>query len=173
MDSTRREFLKRSAVAGILGAAMLRDDALATIQEAVSAAGGRSPDQLAQDEDFWFQIQHAFTVDRTVINLNNGGVSPSPRIVQEALRRHYEYANEAPSRHLWQVQDPQVETVRERLAHTFGCGVDEMAITRNASESLEICIYGIDLKAGDEVVACELDYPRMLNTYRQLPLAIG
>ena len=173
MDASRREFLKRSALAGVIGAACLRNDALAEIQSAAASTAERSPEQMAGDEDFWFQIQHAFTVDRTIINLNNGGVSPSPRIVQEALRRHYEYANEAPSRHLWNVQDPQVETVRERLAETFGCGTDEMAITRNASESLEICIYGMDLKAGDEVVACELDYPRMLNTYRQREVREG
>ena len=63
--------------------------------------------------------------------------------------------------------DPQVETVRRQLADDFGCDPEEIAITRNASEALEICQYGIDLKPGDEVLTTNQDYPRMLNTWRQ------
>jgi len=137
------------------------------VQSAVRRAGDMPPDALAGREDFWFQIQQAFAVDRSLINLNNGGVNPSPRVVQDALRRHLEFANQAPSRNMWQIQDPQVETVRAGLAEAFGCSPEEMAITRNASEALEIMIYGMDLREGDEVVAAEFDYPRMINTYRQ------
>jgi isopenicillin-N epimerase len=177
--STRRELLRRgvgaalcgsfasrAAQAALLGGA-LRDDALPRVQAAQRAAAGSLPDELARREDFWFQVQQAFAVDRSVINLNNGGVSPSPRVVQDALRRHAAFTNQSPARNLWQVLDPQVETVRGRLAATFGCSPDELAITRNASEALETCILGMDLKPGDEALATELDYPRMLTTYRQ------
>jgi selenocysteine lyase/cysteine desulfurase len=173
MDVTRRTLLKRGLAVGAGAAAFLREDALERVQAAQRKAAGRGPQQLAADEDFWFDIQQAYTVDRSIINLNNGGVSPSPRFVQEAMRRHLEFSNDAPSRHLWQILDPQVETVRARLARTFGCDVEEAAITRNASESLEICIYGIDLRAGDEVLATRLDYPRMINTYKQRELREG
>src|SRR5262245_42882109 len=167
MIQTRRGFLQQAVGWGALGTLGLHEDALAIVQSATQKAAGRPPDALAADEDFWVQIQQAYTVDRSMINLNNGGVSPSPRVVQDALRRHQEFANNAPAKNLWQIQDPQVENVRARLARLFGCGVEEMAITRNASESLQICIYGIDLKPGDEVLATELDYPRMLTTYKQ------
>ncbi len=170
--SSRRQFLGTLS-AGALGALWINAAATRTVQAAVARAGGRSPEDLARDEDFWFQVQQAYTVDRSMINLNNGGVSPTVRVAQEAMRRHYEHANKAPSRTMWQQQDPQVETVRTGLADAFGCDREEMAITRNASESLEILIYGIDLKAGDEVVAAALDYPRMLNTYRQRELRDG
>jgi isopenicillin-N epimerase len=126
-----------------------------------------SPEAIAKDETFWREIQQAFTVDRSLINLNNGGVSPSPRVVQEALARHLAYSNEAPVRTMWQVLEPQIETVRQRLARHFGCDAEELAITRNASESLEICIFGLDLKPGDEVLTTNQDYPRMLNAWRQ------
>jgi len=173
MSTNRRDFLGRAVALGALGLAALRDDWQARVQAAQARAAGRSPEDVAADEDYWFEIKSAFTVDRSVINLNNGGVSPSPRVVQDAMRRHLEYANNAPARNLWQIQDPQVETVRERLARAFGCGVDEMAITRNSSEALEICLFGLDLKAGDEVLTSTLDYPRMINTIKQRGLREG
>ena len=116
------------------------------------AIGNAVPEKVAADEDFWREIQHAFTVDRSIINLNNGGVSPSPRVVQEAMQRYLQYSNEAPTHTMWRVLEPQVESVRRRLAAAFGCDTEEMAITRNASESLETCIFGLDLKPGDEVL---------------------
>lgn len=131
------------------------------------AAEGRTADELAADEDFWFQAQNAFTLDRNYINLNNGGVSPSPRIVQEAMKRHLDYSNQAPVYHMWQVLEPQVESVRRRLAATFGCDPEEMAITRNASEALENVILGMDLKPGDEVLTTRQDYPRMITSWKQ------
>jgi selenocysteine lyase/cysteine desulfurase len=131
------------------------------------AAGGRTPDELAADEDFWFAAQSAFTVDRSYINLNNGGVSPSPRIVQESMKRYLDYSNQAPVYHMWQVLEPQIESVRRRLAAAFGCDPEEMAITRNASEAMEICLLGLDLQPGDEILTTRQDYPRMITTCKQ------
>ncbi len=131
---------------------------------------GKTPEEVAQDESYWFMAQQAFTVDRSLINFNNGGVSPSPALVQEAMRRYLEHANSAPSYVLWELQEPQRETVRTRLAALFGCDPEEIAITRNASEGLEICQLGFDLEAGDEVLTTTQDYPRMLATFRQREL---
>ncbi|NIQ83611.1 MAG: aminotransferase class V-fold PLP-dependent enzyme [Acidobacteria bacterium] len=122
---------------------------------------------MARDETFWFEVQQAFTVDRTLINLNNGGVSPSPAFVQEAMKRHLDYSNTAPTYAMWQVLEPQREGVRQRLARNFGCDPEEIALTRNASESLQICQLGIDLKRGDEVLTTTQDYPRMITTFKQ------
>ena len=127
-----------------------------------------TPDDVARDEDFWAQVGRAFTIDRSVINLNNGGVSPSPGFVQEAMKRHLDFANTMPPPvALWRIQEPQKETVRERLALQWGVDTEEIAITRNSSESLQICQLGIDLKKGDEVLCCTQDYPRMITTFKQ------
>lgn len=150
-----------------LGAAVLRDDAMGRIEAAVVDAGSASPDELASNEDFWFNVQNAYDVDRSVINLNNGGVAPSPRVVMDAMHRHDRFTNQLPSRHLWDVLDPQVEPVRAALAKTFGCDAEEIAIVRNASEALETCLLGIDLRPGDEILTTTHDYPRMLTTLRQ------
>lgn len=124
-------------------------------------------DDSAGNEVFWGGIQQAFDVDRSWINLNNGGVSPAPRIVLDAMRRHVEHTNQLPARYLFESYLPQVERVRAGLARMFGCDPEEIAITRNASESMEICLLGIDLKRGDEVLCSSHDYPRMLTTLRQ------
>src|SRR5881394_1721437 len=149
--TTRRGFLESLFAVGAALPA-LRDDALPRLARVARQADRRPVADITRDEDFWREVQEAFTLDRTIINLNNGGVSPSPRIVQDAMRRYLEFSNHAPVYTMWQVLEPQVESVRRRLAAAFGCDPEEMAITRNASESLEICQLGLDLKPGDEVL---------------------
>jgi len=126
-----------------------------------------SPEEIARDEDFWHEIQQAFTVDRSLINLNNGGVSPAPAIVQDAMKRHLDYSNEAPVYTMWRILEPQKEGVRQRLAREFGCDAEEIALTRNASEGLQISQFGFDLAPGDEVLTTNQDYGRMINTFKQ------
>src|SRR5207245_8406711 len=134
-----------------------REQGLPRVLAAGRAAAGRAAAEVAADEDYWREIQQAFTVDRGLINLNNGGVSPSPRVVQDAMRRYLELSNEAPVYTMWQLLEPQVESVRKGLAAAFGCDPEEMAITRNASESLEICLLDLDLKPGDEILTTNQD----------------
>jgi len=163
---TRREFIRTIAGASAALAAY-RQGGIDRVLAASRSAGDTSPNEIAKNEDFWREIQEAFTVDRSLINLNNGGVSPSPRVVQEAMRRYLEYSNQAPSYTMWGILEPEIESVRARLAAAFGCDPEEMAITRNASESLEICIMGLGLKPGDEVLTTNQDYPRMITSWRQ------
>lgn len=164
----RRWFL-RGAAGALTAAAVpeLRVGGLALAQQAVAKVEGRPADTVARDEDFWFTVRHAFTVDRNMINLNNGGVSPAPKVVMDTEIRYLEIENLSPSYYMWNVLDPGIETVRRRLARTFGCDTEEVAITRNASEALETVQLGIDLKRGDEVLTTNQDYGRMITTWKQ------
>jgi selenocysteine lyase/cysteine desulfurase len=157
----RRNLLQLAAASA---AAALENNALARASAAVK---DRTPEEAAADEDYWAEIRNAFTIDRNIINLNNGHVSPAPRVVQEAMRRYLESSDMGPWHTMINVLERQVETVRRRLAQAAGCDPEEIAITRNASESLENVQYGIDLKPGDEVLTTNQDYPRMLTTFRQ------
>jgi selenocysteine lyase/cysteine desulfurase len=131
------------------------------------AAHPGTPGQVAADEDFWVAVQRAFTVDRSLINLNNGGVSPSPAWVQEAMKRQLDLSNRAPTYYMWQIQEPQRETVRQRMAREWGVQEGEIAFVRNASEGLQTCQFGMDLQRGDEVLTTTQDYPRMITTFQQ------
>jgi selenocysteine lyase/cysteine desulfurase len=159
----RRDLFRHASVAALA----FSSDALPRLEAALAAQGSKPADSLAIDEDFWFQIRHMFTVDRNIINLNNGGVSPSPKIVMESEKRYLEISNMGPAHFMWKVLGPELETVRRRLAQNFGCDPEEIAITRNASEALEIVQLGMELRAGDEVLTTNQDYPRMLTTWKQ------
>jgi len=162
----RREFIGTLTRAG-LAVPVFRSSALATVLRAEGIAGAKPAASLAEDESYWGEIQRAFDADRTLINLNNGGVSPTPTHVLEAMIRDLRFSNEVPVEHMWGVLEPRIESVRRELAKEFGCDAEEMAITRNASESNETMILGLDLKRGDEVIVTTQNYGRMLTTWDQ------
>ena len=168
-QTSRRSFL--SLAGKSVGLAAMTYPTVAALLKEVEAASRTvahlSPEQVAMDEDYWSVIQNSFTVTRGIVNLNNGGVSPSPRIVTEALVRYIWQQEDATAYTMWQLLEPQSETIRTGLAEMFGCDREEIAITRNASESLEILLMGMDLKPGDEILTTTQDYGRMLTTLRQ------
>jgi isopenicillin-N epimerase len=163
---TRRQFLQTGSAIGTT-VSVFRAGALARLSAATAAVADRSVTDVAADENYWREIQQAFTLDRTFINLNNGYTCPSPRVVHEALKRYLDLSNESPYTYMNRLLEPGIEAVRRNLAAEAGCDTEEMAITRNSSEALQIAQMGIDLKPGDEIVTTEQDYPRMLTTWDQ------
>ncbi|MGA1545163.1 MAG: aminotransferase class V-fold PLP-dependent enzyme, partial [Saprospiraceae bacterium] len=138
-----------------------------TLQTELESKENLSAEELATDETFWYQIQQSYTVSPTIMNLNNGGVCPQPRVVQEAVERYNRLSNEAPSHFMWHILDRGREPLRRNLAELAGCDPEEIAINRNSSEALETIIFGLPLKAGDEVVLTKQDYPNMINAWKQ------
>ena len=162
---TRRSVLRLAGAA--TGAAFAaRTYGIDEIAAATAAIENRSPDEVAADESYWRDIQMAFTLDRSLINLNNGNSCPSPTVVHEAYKRYLDSSNQAPVYHRGLIER-NIETVRRRLAAEFGADPEEIAITRNASESLQIAQNGLDFKPGDEIITTEQDYGRMLTTWDQ------
>jgi len=163
----RRQFLgtiaKPAAVASVV---MANPTLMAKALSKIKSATG-NPKDIARDETYWREIQQGYTADRGIVNFNNGGVSPSPAIVQEAMKRHLDFSNTSPAYSMWQILEPQREPVRRRMARFFNCDPEEIALTRNASEGLQICQNGFDLKAGDEVLTTTQDYGRMISTFKQ------
>src|SRR5436190_1147366 len=163
---TRRDLLR---IGGAVGTAALLPRTFKTTEDVAAASAAvadRTPDEVAQDEFYWREIQEAFTLDRTLTNLNNGNSCPSPRVVHEAVKRYMDMANMLPVQYNNMI-GRNIGTVRRRLAAEFGCDASELALTRNASESLQIAQNGLDMKPGDEVLTTEQDYPRMLTTWDQ------
>jgi isopenicillin-N epimerase len=165
--TSRRDFVRGLTAAGMAATPVFRGSAFSSLFRANAIAGDRAPADLADDETYWSEIQRAFDTDRTLINLNNGGVSPTPSHVLEAMIRDLRFTNESPAEHMWRILEPRIESVRRDLAREFGCDPEEMAITRNASEANEIMIFGLDLKPGDEVLSTNQNYGRMLTAWDQ------
>ncbi len=160
----RRNFLHATAGSALVA---FQTNAIERASAAARSVKDLTPLEVASDEDYWAEIRNSFTVDRNVINLNNGYVSPAPLVVQDAMRRYLDFSNMGPKHTMIDILEKQVEDARRRIAKAAGCDPEEIAITRNASESLENAQYGIDLKPGDEVLTTNQDYPRMLTTFRQ------
>ena len=162
---SRRTFLQMCGALGT-AASVFKADAIERVEAATQAVADRSPADLAKDEFYWREVQLAFKLDRTLINLNNGFTCPTPRVALEAEWRYMDMINMLPVHYQGMIAR-NVETIRPRMAAEFGCDPEEIALTRGASEALQIAQNGIDLKAGDEVVTTEQDYPRMLTTWDQ------
>ncbi len=171
----RRNFLQKTGIASATAilSSLIQPAWSRNLQSALKNVDQVPPDELASEEEFWYYIQQAFTVSPAIINLNNGGVSPAPKTVQDAMKRYYDFSNEAPSYYMWRVLDQGRETLRKNLANMAGCDAGEIAINRNSSEGLETVIFGLSLKAGDEIVAAKQDYPNMVNAWKQRELRDG
>ena len=171
----RRKFIQK--IAGLTAAfstpSLIQQAWAADWEKVHQKAEGLTPQELAADEDYWSVIQQAYTVNPNMVNLNNGGVSPSPRVVQEAVERFNQLSNEAPSYYMWRILDQGREPVRYKLATLAGCSPNEIAINRNATEALNTVIFGYPFKAGDEVIGTKQDYPNMIQAYRQRALRDG
>ena len=130
----RRDFFQLAAGTA---AVAFQDNAIERVSAAAAATRGRAADDVATDEDFWIEVRNSFSIDRNIVNLNNGYCSPSPRTVQDAMRRYLDYSDMGPWHTMVNVLERQAEMVRRRLAMAAGCDAEEIAITRNSSESLE------------------------------------
>ena len=176
MEHNRRNFIKKIAVAGSTLSVndLLKTTHTVDVAKATQRMQHLSPLEVAADEDYWHTIQQSYTASSSsIIILNNGGVSPSPLVVQQAVERYNQMINQGPSYYMWRLLDQGREPVREKLAALAGTLPDEIAINRNATEALNTVIYGLDLAKGDEVIGTLQDYPNIIQAYRQRALREG
>ncbi|UCG27781.1 MAG: aminotransferase class V-fold PLP-dependent enzyme [Bacteroidales bacterium] len=169
MKTDRRQFLANSiaaagavAVGSFLNKTFGRD-----LPGSLINNDFQPPVNMVTEEEFWYWIQQSFTASPNVMNLNNGGVCPQPKVVQDAFEHYNRVSNEGPAYYMWQVVGEGREAVRKDLARLAGCSPEEIAIQRNTTEALETVIFGMNLKKGDEVVLTRQDYPNMINAWKQ------
>jgi selenocysteine lyase/cysteine desulfurase len=173
--NSRRSFLQKSlGVAGALSLTPLASKALSeNLSDALLSLNQLSPFDAANDDELWARIAQAYTVSSTLLNLNNGGVSPQPKVVQDAVDRYYHLSNEAPTYYMWQILDKGRESVRRKLADLAGTLPDELAVNRNATEALTTVTWGLQLNKGDEIVMTKQDYPNMIHAWKQKEMRDG
>ncbi len=173
--TNRRSFIRKASTLGAgLWAWPLIDTGFAKESASVlQNFGNVPPAELASDEDFWSWVRHNYTTSTNLINLNNGGVSPHPKVVQDAVQRFTELSNEAPSYYMWRVFEKGRESIREKLADLAGVSSEEIAINRNTTEALDTIIFGFDMQKGDEFVTSNFIYPNMNQAWMQREMREG
>jgi selenocysteine lyase/cysteine desulfurase len=174
MTSRRSFFRKSLCVAGTLALSPIARQAMAEdVSDALLSLNRLSPEAAVTDEDLWARMAQAYTVSPNILNLNNGGVSPQPKVVQDAVDRYYHLSNEAPSYYMWQILDRGREAVRRKLADLAGTSPETVAINRNTTEALATVTWGLTLNKGDEIIMTRQDYPNMIQAWKQKEMRYG
>ncbi|MBK8846315.1 MAG: aminotransferase class V-fold PLP-dependent enzyme [Bacteroidetes bacterium] len=162
MANSRRRFI--SALSALAGASAFVPELLAASSRSISM------DKYPDEDTYWQSIRQQFTPGKDIINFNNGGVSPQPKIVQNTFKKYYDQANMGPSYYMWRQIDANREVLRAKLANYVGCDTEELAINRNTTEGLNTLALGFPLQAGDEVILSEQDYPNVVQVWKQREL---
>src|SRR5688572_20140668 len=169
--TSRRSFVKKSL--SVVGPLSLSSAALNAIAEDVSDALYQLNKRPVNDDELWARLAQAYTVSPSILNLNNGGVSPQPKVVQDAVDRYYHLSNEGPTYYMWQILDTGREPLRRKLADLAGTSAETIAVNRNATEALATVTWGLTLNKGDEIIMTKQDYPNMIHAWKQKELRDG
>lgn len=164
----KRSFLKKTGLVGLGG--ILSMDSLAEIFRSVSSV---SSAELAADEDFWATIRRGYRLKPDFINLENGYYNFIPEQVLEKYIEHIREVNYQGSYYMRTFQVKNRQVMAAKLAEVAGCSPDELIITRNTTESLDMIIGGLDWKQGDEAVMAEQDYGTMRDMFNQVSKRYG
>ncbi len=156
----KRTFIKRIALAGLTAPALFKTENL------LRAAENRAPVDLAQDSDFWARIRATYKLKPDYINLESGFYCIQPEDTLEQFTRHVREVNYQGSYYMRNYRLENKERIAAALAEMANCSPDELIITRNATESLDTIIGGVDWNPGDEAVLANQDYGAMRHMFQ-------
>lgn len=125
-----------------------------------------TPKDLASKEDFWTGLRKGYLLNQDYINLENGYYCMMPQSILNSYLEHVKTVNFLASRYMRTVQYDNRNMARQQLADLAGCSFDEVVITRNTTESLDLVISGQDWHPGDEAIYAEQDYGSMMDMFR-------
>ena len=164
----KRTFLRSMGLIGLGG--MLSIDSLTELVKSKSSVPSA---ELAGDEEFWTSIRKGYKLKPAFINLENGYYNFLPEQILEKFIGHVREINFQGSYYMRTVQFDNKKSMAAKLAALAGCSSDELIVTRNTTESLDMIIGGQDWKPGDEAVMAEQDYGAMLEMFNQVSKRYG
>ena len=164
----KRSFLKGLALVGI-GSSFKSD----SLQSLIKSIENKSAKELATDEEFWSAIRSHYQLKPEYINLENGYYNILPQPILEKFIEHVREVNYQGSYYMRTVQFDNKKSMVTKLANIAGCSADELILTRNTTESLDMIIGGFPWQAGDEAIMAEQDYGSMLEMFKQSAKRFG
>lgn len=157
----KRTFLKKFTAISIGSPALFSN-----LDQWVDGVAHLSPEEVAQDETFWAQIRSGYRLKPDYINLENGYYCFVPQETLENFIHHVREINYQGSYYMRTVQWDNKKAMSAKLADLAGCDPEEVIITRNATESLDLIIGGVPWQAGDEAVFALQDYGAMQDMFK-------
>ncbi len=139
MTTNRRNFIKSASALAALSLSEI--DLMAATQQIKTEGKGVSP----EDENYWNNVRQLFPLTKDWAYLNNGTMGPSPYPVIEATKK-------------WMLDGDQFgnyggwESTATKLAAFVGANEDEIALTHNVTDGINIACWGIPIKKGEEVI---------------------
>ncbi len=164
----KRTFLKSTAALGL--ASLVPFESLSNW---IKQHNNNSAIELAEDEFFWEGIRKGYRLKSEYINLENGYYCFLPQETLERYIQHIREINYQGSYYMRTVQFENKKLAASKLAAVAGCSPEELIITRNTTESLDMVIGGMNWQAGDEAVMAEQDYGSMLDMFKQVAKRYG
>lgn len=164
----KRTFLKGLALAG-LTTPFSRNGMAGLIEK----AGQIPAEQLAADDDFWTAIRGNYRLKPDYINLESGYYNILPQSLLEKYLKHIREINYQGAYYMRTVQFENKKKMAAKVAGLLGCGEDELILTRNTTESLDMIISGFPWQSGDEAIMAEQDYGSMLEMFKQVSRRYG
>jgi len=157
IDMRRRQLLKAMGMAAVASSVQLNP----------SGAYAATDTLMSEHEPDWDAIRALYPVQAPFTNLDNGCISPPILAVQDKLIEAYKFANLNPCYNMFEILDKAVPGLKVKLAKLADCDPDEIAINRCTTVGMSTAILGMPLKAGDEVILSDWDYPSMTNAWKQ------
>ncbi len=164
----KRTFLKNTSIIGLSSLLNLK-----TFGKATNAIASMAPEAPKNDNDFWEGIRNQYDLKPDYINLENGYYCIQPKAILEKYQRHIQEVNKEGAHYMRTVQFDNKKSAAAKLAEIAGCQPDELIITRNTTESLDMIIGGWQWENGDEAVMAEQDYGAMLDMFKQVAKRYG
>ena len=162
----KRNFIKNISLFGAAPAVGNLDKLLKKYEHILPAA-------LASDENFWEGIRKGFKLKPDYINLENGYYCFLPQETLENFITHVREINYQGAYYMRTKRFDDNKAMAEKLALIAGCSGEELIITRNTTESLDLVIGGTHWQAGDEAVMAEQDYGAMLDMFKLVAKRYG
>jgi selenocysteine lyase/cysteine desulfurase len=133
---------------------------------AVGALTAAPSSPSANNEDYWRMVKRQFPLEEKLVYLNAANVCPASRGV---LDRYFEFLRDFQSNPSFQNRlkyDSLAERARAKAAALLHCSAEEIAFTRNTSESSNTVVNGLDLREGDEIIITAHNHPSNNDSWK-------
>jgi selenocysteine lyase/cysteine desulfurase len=169
MSIDRRNFI-RSSAAGLVGSILYNADLASMTSNFPSrlTRGGSSG-----DEEWWRVVKSQFPLEENLHYFNNGSLGPSPDYVIKNTELYRRLLDSFPSKYMWGGWSADKERVRALIAGYFSADKEEIAVTHNTTEGMNLFARSFDLKEGDEIILADHEHPTGVNPYEYFCKPLG